>query len=115
MGLTQNELDAVLATGGTPKKGDSVEQLLAKLAIQTAPAIAHYQITDSNMHEFAAGYHYSVAIVSGTAVLERPPVGEAEPVGVELTGIATGRFTSATYTKVTAGSVAVVVIEQYAA
>lgn len=32
MGLTQNELDAIASAGSQPKKGDSLEALVAKLS-----------------------------------------------------------------------------------
>ena len=114
--ITAKEFTAAQANPA-PAAGDSVETLLMKLATQTAPAIAHNQISDEDTFEFEAGKHYSVAIVSGTATFTGPTEEGAEPpppLEVELpAGMVTGRFNVSTYVSVAAGADSVVVIETY--
>ena len=107
MGLTQNELDAVLATGGTPKKGDSPDQLLAKGLLGRVVSDIALR-TDATIYNTGADY-VSVAVLSGTATLTRPD----NTTVVLPAGVQSGIFNSSTFKSVTGSAECSLVIEVY--
>ena len=111
MGLTQNELDAVNATGGTPKKGDSTEMLLARLI---APLVSKIVVlTDDTPYEVTAKKTV-LAIISGQVTLTPP--GE-EPTLVEIDGdaasIVLDPFNNSAFITITGSATCNLVIQEF--
>lgn len=100
-----------LPTTTGPSAKDTEIDLLAKLALANAEPIWHEVITDGAVYNFAAGYRYNVAIISGDAVFARYDESSVTlPAGILLENLTTAR-----YSLVTAGTPSKLVIEKFQA